>query len=379
MNGLSTYIQNNTELLNQTLKELCGIPAPSHHEEKRGQYCLAWLERYGAKGAYIDEALNVVFPINCDGSNDITVVAAHTDTVFPDVEPMPYKDDGEKIYCPGVGDNTASLTVMLLTAKYFIEKGIKPQKGIMFVCNSCEEGLGNLKGIRKIFKDHAGRIEKFISFDSSFKKIADRCVGSHRYEVSVETEGGHSYLAFGNSNAIAELSEIICDIYRIEVPKRENSRTSYNVGVIEGGTSVNTIAQSAKMLCEYRSDSIECLEIMEKAFEGVFERAKNRGVNVKVKRIGERPCMGKVDTEKIEEMAIMCERVIRETTGFDVVRESSSTDCNIPLSLGIPAICIGVYMGDGWHTRSEWIEKASLPVGLEVAIKSVTELTEENR
>jgi len=376
MNDLKTYIRNNQDLLFKTLKELCLIPAPSHKEENRAQYCLAWLERYGAKGVYVDEALNVVFPINCDGSREITVVAAHTDTVFPDVEPMPYRDDGERIYCPGVGDDTASLTVLLLTAKYFMEKEIRPQKGILFVCNSCEEGLGNLKGTRQIFQDYAGRIGQFLSFDSTFHKIADRCVGSHRYEVKVQTEGGHSYLAFGNPNAIAELSRIVCDLYAIEIPKRGKSRTSYNVGLFDGGTSVNTIAQEASMLCEYRSDDVECLALMEKAFEGVFERAKSRGVNIEVKRIGERPCMGEVDFQKLESMARACEEIIRETTGFDVIRESSSTDCNIPLSLGIPALCIGVYVGAGWHTRNEWIEKASLPPGVEVALKSVMKLTE---
>jgi len=139
---------------------------------------------------------------------------------------------------------------------------------------------------------------------------------------------------------------------------------------------VNTIAQEASMLCEYRSDDVECLALMEKAFEGVFERAKSRGVNIEVKRIGERPCMGEVDFQKLESMARACEEIIRETTGFDVIRESSSTDCNIPLSLGIPALCIGVYVGAGWHTRNEWIEKASLPPGVEVALKSVMKLTE---
>lgn len=376
MKDLKSYIQNNNDLLLKTLKELCFIPAPSHHEDERAQYCRAWLERYGAKGVYIDEALNVVFPINCDGSKEITVVVAHTDTVFPDTEPMPYQDDGEKIFCPGVGDNTASLAVLLLTAKYFIEEGIKPPKGVMFVCNSCEEGLGNLRGTRQIFKKYADKIGQFVSFDSTFNRIADRCVGSHRYEVSVRTAGGHSYLAFGESNAIAELSKIICDIYGIEIPGCGNSRTSYNVGVIHGGTSVNTIAQDAKMLCEYRSDSIECLEMMERAFEKIFTQAKERGVNIQATRIGERPCMGKVDLGKVEKMAKACEGIIREVTGLEILRESSSTDCNIPLSLGIPALCVGVYMGAGWHTRNEWIEKASLSLGVEVATGCVLELTE---
>lgn len=376
MEAIKEYVSKNKELLLQALKELCLIPAPSHFEHKRAEYCKKWLENAGAKGVYIDEALNVVFPLNCDNSNEITVVVAHTDTVFPDTEPMPYKDDGEKIYCPGVGDDTASLAVMLFVAKYYLKNGILPEKGIMFVCNSCEEGLGNLKGTKQIFKDYAGRIAQFLSFDSNLNKIADRCVGSHRYEVEVKTVGGHSYLAFGNPNAIAVLSQIIGEIYKIEVPKRGNSRTSYNVGIIEGGTSVNTIAQSAKMLCEYRSDNVECLGIMEKAFETIFSDAKALGADIQVKKIGERPCMGDVDLEKVERMATACEKIIYEATGFEVTRESSSTDCNIPLSLGIPALCIGVYTGAEWHTRNEWVEKGSLTLGLEVGIKSVMALTE---
>lgn len=377
MKDLKTYILDNESLLLKTLYELCSIPAPSHKEQKRAEYCLSWLQKHGAEGVYTDEALNVVFPINCEGNNNIMVVVAHTDTVFPDLEPMPYKDDGERIFCPGVGDDTASLSILLLTAKYFIEEGIEPKDGIMFVCNSCEEGLGNLKGTRQIFKDYANRIGHFLSFDSTLDKIADRCVGSHRYNVKVQTEGGHSYLAFGNSNAITELSKIICDIYKINVPKQNNSRTSYNVGTIEGGTSVNTIAQNAEMLCEYRSDNIECLKAMENAFASVFEQARERGVNVQVTKIGERPCMAAVDIEEVEKMAKICEKIIRETTNCETVRESSSTDCNIPLSLGIPALCIGVYMGKNCHTRNEWIEKDSLPLGLTVAIRSVIALTEE--
>lgn len=117
---IKKYIAENGELMYQMLKELCLIPAPSHFEHKRAEYCKNWLEEHGATGVYIDEALNVIFPINCGKSNEITVFAAHTDTVFPDREPMSYSDDGEKIFCPGVADDTASVVVLLLTAKYFI-------------------------------------------------------------------------------------------------------------------------------------------------------------------------------------------------------------------------------------------------------------------
>ena len=305
------------------------------------------------------------------GSDDITVFVAHTDTVFPDTEPMPYIDDGERISSPGVGDDTASLTVLLYAAKYFAENGIDAPRGVMLVCNSCEEGLGNLKGTRQIFKDYEGRIGRFISFDSSLSNLADRCVGSHRYKVEARTRGGHSYGAFGNKNAIAELAKIINDIYSIEVPKLENTKTTYNVGVIEGGTSVNTIAQSAAMLCEYRSDNEECLAIMKESFERIFEKANTDEVAISVTQVGDRPCMGKVDTNEIERLALIYSEIISETLGNETKRRSSSTDCNIPLSLGIPAICVGIYRGGGAHTREEWIEKASLPQGLEVGIKTI--------
>ena len=133
-------------------------------------------------------------------------------------------------------------------AKFFLENNICPKNGIMFVCNSCEEGLGNLKGTRQLFKDYEGKISKFITFDSSLNNLYNRCVGSHRYEVTVETEGGHSFNAFGNDNAIEKLSEIVSEIYKIEIPLKEGAKTTYNVGTISGGTSINTIAQSATIM-----------------------------------------------------------------------------------------------------------------------------------
>lgn len=374
---MKNFIDAHKQDLYKTLEELCAIPAPSHFEHKRAEYCKNWLENVGAKGVYIDDALNVIFPINCEGSNKITVYVAHTDTVFPDMEPMPYVDDGEKIWCPGVGDDTASVVVMLYAIKYLLETGFSPENGVMFVCNACEEGLGNLKGTRQLFADYEGRIARFISFDAGFAYMADRCVGSHRYEVEVFTEGGHSYGAFGNPNAIAELAKLVREIYAIQVPKIGSSKTTYNVGGISGGTSINTIAQSAKMLCEYRSDNIDCLAQMQAHFERIFNDAKARGLEMTITLLGERPCMGDVDLSKIEELVDICRPIIEETVNIKVGTHSSSTDCNIPLSLGIPALCIGVYAGGGTHTREEWISKASLPLGLEIGIKAIQQIAEK--
>lgn len=368
---IKSYIEKNNDLMLRTHKELCAIPAPSHKELKRAEYCKAWLEQVGAEGVYIDEALNVIFPLGCEDSNAITVFAAHTDTVFPDTEPMPYHDDGEKIHCPGVADNTAGVAVLLMMAKFFIEKKCRPAGGILFVCNSCEEGLGNLKGTRQLFQCYGERIRQFISFDSQIDVIADRCVGSHRYEVEVQTEGGHSYLAFGNANAICELSKIVTAIYNIQAP----ASTTYNVGSISGGTSVNTIAQSAKMLCEYRSSDRTCLAQMKEEFERIFEEAQSDEVQVNVRKIGDRPCSN-IDDAKIERLRQILKPLIEEVIHTPVRFNSSSTDSNIPLSMGIPAMTIGIARYGGMHTRQEWVEKASLAPGLEIAIKTALRLTE---
>lgn len=374
---MKAFVEENTALMYETLKELCAIPAPSHLEHKRAEYCKKWLENVGAEGVYIDEALNVIFPINATGSDELTIIVAHTDTVFPDLEPMPYLDDGEKVHCPGVGDDTASVVVLLALAKYMVEKKISAPKGLLLVCNSCEEGLGNLKGTRQLFKDFEGRIAQFISFDgASLYSCADKCAGSHRYEVEVTTEGGHSYGKFGNANAIAELAKIITEIYKIQVPQKKGTKTTYNVGGISGGTSVNTIAQSAKMLCEYRSSDRECLAIMQEKFEKIFAEAKSDKVGVKVDLIGDRPCSN-IDDEKLNGLREIMSEITLEVAGREITYRSSSTDCNIPLSLGIPAICIGVYTGGGAHTREEWVEKASLVPGLTKAIKIVEKIVEE--
>ena len=373
---MKSFIEKNREELYTALKELCAIPAPSHMEQNRAAYCKNWLERAGAKGVYIDDALNVIYPLCCEGNDKITVFAAHTDTVFPDLEPMPYTDDGEKVRCPGVGDDTSNLVILMMLVKYLIETGFKPKSGVLFVCNSCEEGLGNLKGTRQLFQDYEGRIEKFISFDGGIGVIHDRSVGSHRYEVEVKTEGGHSYSKFGRENAIHRLAEIVNEIYRLKVPEKPGTLTTYNVGTICGGTSVNSIAQNASMLCEYRSDDAECLEKMQAYFADIFKKAQSEKVEVSVRLVGDRPC-SRTDDRYIEPLRRAIGPIIEEIKGEPVIFNSASTDSNIPLSLGIPALTVGLYVGAGAHTREEWILKSSLPVGLEAAIRIVKKLTED--
>ena len=369
------FAQKNYEMTLDIVRDLCMIPAPSYMEDRRAEYCKKWLEDAGAKGVYIDSVKNVIFPLNCDGSNNITVVAAHTDTVFPDTESYPeYKEDDERIYCPAVGDDTVRVANVLMCAKYFIENNITPENGVLFVLNSCEEGLGNLLGTRQIFKDYDGRIRDFITVDANIGAYVDVAVGSHRYEVEVRTEGGHSYSKFGNKNAIAVLSEMIAEIYKINVPEKEGAKTTYNVGTIEGGTSVNTIAQSAKMLCEYRSNDRECLEIMKGHFERIFEAAKSDGVEVIINKVGDRPCKGDVDAVAEKRLIDAYAKAVMETVGGELRNGPASTDANIPMSLGIAALDIGACISEGAHTREEYLVKRSIPEGIEVIIRTMLEL-----
>ncbi len=372
---INKFANEHKEMTVQIVRDLCKIPAPSFGERRRAEFCKAWLEKNGARGVYLDEVSNVIFPIGCEGSNEITVVAAHTDTVFPDTEPYPeYREDEECIYCPGAEDDSSGVAVLLMTAKYFIDMGIVPEKGVLFVCNVCEEGLGNLVGSRQLMKDYAGRIKRFITYDECIGCIITDAVGSHRYEVEVKTEGGHSFSKFGNRNAIHALSEIVNRIYEIVPPKKAGARATYNVGTIEGGTSVNTIAPSARMLCEYRSDDRECLEILQKQFESIFEQASSDKVTVSVNRIGDRPCKGRVDPLLEKELVDVYTAAVREFTDAEICREPASTDANIPLSQNVPAACMGVFLGQGAHTRSEFTNKAALTDGLKISIRTITEL-----
>ena len=372
---IKDYAREHYEEIVALIKDLCAIPAPSGSELARAEFCRDWLESIGAY-AYIDSAYNCICPINAEGKDKLTVFVAHTDTVFPDTEPMPYSDDGQTLRAPGVGDDTASLAVMLLTVKFFVEKGLSLPRGVLFVANSGEEGLGNLKGTRQLFEDYKGRISEFISFDSAINKIANECVGSHRYNVKVKTEGGHSYLKFGNRSSIDILAEIISEIYSITPPVIDGVSATYNVGTISGGTSVNTIAENAEMLCEYRSQSAECLRIMSERFKEIFEKPRREG-SVTVELVGNRPCREGVDESELNSLIEKCKNVVESVIGTEVTLGSSSTDCNIPLSLGIPAVSVGVYKGGGTHTRAEWVERASLIPGLEICINTVLTLTKE--
>ena len=190
-------------------------------------------------------------------------------------------------------------------------------------------------------------------------------MGSLRYRVEILTEGGHSYSAFGNRNAIVYLSSLIDTLYQMKVP--EKGKSTYNVGCIAGGTSVNTIAQQAEMLFEMRSNVRESLTEMDRHFQAAIEYYRCKGIAVNVELVGERPCMGDVDREKLDAMAHKALDVIGSYFDLKPHLTSASTDCNIPTAYGIPSVNAGCYIGFGTHTREEYILISSVTPSQKVA------------
>lgn len=369
---LNAYLEQNAQEAVELVRTLCAIPAPSHHEEERAAFCKAWLAAHGAQGVFIDEALNVVYPYHATDDGPLVLFLAHTDTVFPDMETMQLTERDGKMYCPGVGDDTANVALLLLMAAYVAQAQPETDCGIVFACNACEEGLGNLKGSRALVERYGDRLREVISFDGYMEELCGAAVGSLRYRVTVRTIGGHSFSAFGNPNAIERMSAVIQKLYAYTVPQN-GSRTTFNVGQITGGTSVNTIAQQAEMLYECRSDDRDSLRDVQQYFESVLETFRADGLDIEAELLGERPC-GSRENRDPRQAALLerCKDAVARHAGFTPEVVAMSTDCNIPFSLGIPAATVGLCRGGGAHTREEWIETESLQAGLRIAAELVS-------
>ena len=361
------FINDNLGFFTDKLIEMAQIPAPSNHEEKRAAWVKALLESFGCEGVYVDEALNVVYPYNCEGAEEIYVLSAHTDVVFPDTEPLPLRREGNIIHCPGVGDDTANAMAVITMAKYMAENKPAVKRGIIFSLVSGEEGLGNLKGVRKLMETWGDRVKGFVTLDTGYGGMVSGAVGSTRYEITVTEQGGHSFGNFGRPNAIAELAQIITELYQVRVPVKDGTKTTFNVGGISGGTSVNTIAPNATCLYEYRSDDLACLAYMKTCFEAIIAKAKTLYTQVDVKVVGERP-YGNVCGEAQEKWLKTLLDAQNVYADREIVPRHSSTDCNIPLSMGIPSGSVGTFVCSGAHTRSEWLDLESVPRALKTVM-----------
>ena len=372
------------EELVELIKTMTAIPAPSHDEDKRVAFIMDYLKKVGYE-PFIDEAKNVYVEIPAKGEG-VHLYTAHTDTVFPDTTEIPVKEENGKLFGPGVGDDTANACGMLLALKYLKKLNLTAKYPVAYVFDSCEEGLGNLKGMWAAYRRYEKKLKRHIAFDGSTDHIVNRAVGSRRFEIGVETVGGHSYNAFGRKNAIAQAAKLISALYEMDVTDLPG-KTTYNVGTISGGTSVNTIAQEATFLFEYRSDRQEHMAIMKKRAEAVLSAAAKSAIvlddnsrcqideetTLSVKVIGDRPGMGAVDESAQAALSDHIKEKLTRFAGAEPDFTSGSTDCNIPLSAGIPAVCFGIYLGALQHTREEWIDVASMEAGMRTLLEVLGE------
>jgi len=346
---------------------ICEIPAPPFKEAARADDFKRRLIALGYVDTRIDAVGNVITQVG-SGSGPTVMVAAHLDTVFPEGTDVRTTRNGDRVAGPGIGDDCRGLAVLLTLAKVIKETGLTPNGRVYLVGNVGEEGPGNLRGMRHLFgKEFPGAINFFISIDGGGgAEIVSRAVGSHRYTISFEGPGGHSYGAFGMTNPMHAMGRAIAHIADLKVPT--GPKTTFNVGIVRGGTSVNTITPQAQMDVDIRSESAANLLEMDRRLRAAVARgvadelarwpASKAPITVRYDTIGIRPTGGQGDDAYIVRTAKAAAALLDDGLSWMPRTIASSTDANIPIALGIPAIAInGGGGGGGAHGTGEWYQE----------------------
>jgi tripeptide aminopeptidase len=344
------------------LIELTEIPAPPFKEEVRARRFAEKLREAGMKDVQIDEVGNVLTrKAGTEGKRTVALVA-HLDTVFPEGTDVTVRHEGDRLIAPGIGDDTRGLVLLLNVVRAFVQADVKTRDDVLFVASVGEEGLGDLRGVKHLFRQGGPRIDEFIAIDGgATERVLNQAIGSHRYRITFKGPGGHSWGAFGLGNPAHALSRAITYFddeaaeFVISGPK-----TTYNIGRIGGGTSVNAIPFENWAEVDMRSEDPGQLAKIDAVLHKAVERAladQNKlrrdgpPLTVDVDLLGDRPS-GRVDPESpLIQRAFAATRLV----GAKPELETGSTDSNVPISLGIPATTIGRGgEGDGGHSLHEW-------------------------
>ena len=365
------------ETANATTEEqirITEIPAPPFQETARAAYLKKVLASAGLR-VETDEIGNVIGELP-GASPDIVMLTAHLDTVFPAGTDVGVKREGGRLLAPGISDNGTGLASLVALAKAFRDAKIKTTKTILFVADVGEEGEGNLRGMRVLVDAYRKHLKCVLALDGSATEyVTTAALASRRVEITITGPGGHSWSDFGAPNPIHAMGRGIGRFVTARVP--ESPRTSFNIGEIEGGTSVNSIPASAHMKVDLRSESESELAALEgqlrdAAKAGVDEEmsaARERGMagsgnmlNLKINVLGVRPAGELPDNSPLLAALLAADNQL----GNRSRKERSSTDANIPLSVGIPAISIGAGgRSGGAHTLEEWYDPAGRELGLQ--------------
>jgi tripeptide aminopeptidase len=382
--AMSAMQQHQAWTLEQQIS-ICEIPAPPFKEAARAEEFRKRLVSFGYANTRIDAEGNVIAELG-EGDGPTVLIAGHLDTVFPEETDVTTTRTGDRIAGPGIGDDCRGVAVILTLAKVLKETGLTPKGTVYLVGNVGEEGPGNLRGVRHLFtKEFPGKIDYFISVDGAGGAgITSRAVGSHRYTISFDGPGGHSYGAFGMTNPMHAMGRAIARIADLQVPA--GAKTTFNVGIVRGGTSVNTITPQAQMDVDMRSESAENLLEMDRRIRAAVDTAvqeelarwpnSRAPITVTYDTIGIRPTGGQSDDAFIVRTAMAAAGLLDDGLSWTPRTGASSTDSNLPISLGIPAITInGGGRGGGAHGTEEWYqETADSYKGPQFALLIVTAL-----
>jgi acetylornithine deacetylase/succinyl-diaminopimelate desuccinylase-like protein len=362
-------------------KRITEIPAPPYKEKLRAEYYQKRMQELGFKDAAIDAEGNVIaLRKGSGGGRPKLVVSAHLDTVFPEGTDVTVKERDGAILAPGIGDDSRGLAALLSLIKAVNANEIATVGDILFVGTVGEEELGNLRGVKALFRDNKD-IDGFISIDGlGITRVVNQATGSHRYEFIFRGPGGHSFQEFGLPSAIHAMGRAIAKISELQTPA--DPRTTFTVGTVVGGTSVNAIAAEARMAVDMRSDSTEELlkleaRLLDQVKQAVVEenaRWKSDKIAVETKLIGDRPAgIVAMDSPIVQATQRAVAAVTRAPR---VTFAGSSTDSNMAMSLGIPAVTIGGGgEGGNWHSRNEWYKPTDAYYGPQNALLTILMLT----
>ena len=358
------------------LLELTEIAAPPFAEDERAERFLEMLLDIGVDSAWIDTEGNVLALRRGTGSDEVVAVTGHLDTVFPEGTDVTVRQRGDTLFAPGIGDDTRGLTAVLALLRVLNEAELQTTADLLFVGTVGEEGIGDLRGVKHLFREGGPRIDTFISIDGTgHTGITHQGLGSHRYRVTVRGPGGHSWGAFGLPNPAHALGRAI-DYFDLaaDAITRSGPRTSYNVGRLGGGTSVNSIPFEAWMEIDMRSESPQTLQTIDEVFQRAVHRAVEESntqrrdgaeLSLEVELIGDRPSGEISESTPFVQRAIGVSRHL----GIEPVLGRGSTDSNIPISQGIPAITIGGGgQGSGAHSPGEWFINRDGTLGIQRAL-----------
>jgi acetylornithine deacetylase/succinyl-diaminopimelate desuccinylase-like protein len=314
----------------------------------------------GLEGVYRDRVGNVIGRRRGRQAAPAILLAAHLDTVFPLDTEIRVRRTVDTLHAPGIGDNSSSLGALIWMARILDLAAVKLERDIVFCATVGEEGLGDLRGMKEIMGIFGERSACVIPLDGSLGGLVHEAVGSRRFRLKVTAEGGHSWGAFGAPSAIHSLGRIVAQVSEIPVPR--DPKTTFNIGVINGGTSVNTIAASAECLLDLRSvDPEELAKLENRVMAIVGQVAKDTVVHASVELLGDRPAGSIPPNHPL----CLIVRAVHQHLGIVTKAYPSSTDANIPLSLGIPSVSLGVAAGANGHRLDEYIFTDPLDKGMQ--------------